>query len=148
MLRWQAKAAKARLTDNTTGPDSIRPKEEKWKKRLGGGDFDEGVVVIYLLLENSKGSGTVETIYKEHKIGGGSVMPLCGIMLPPSKNQRESANMMLFADTTAARTRITPLVLSCLPFTILVLNNNEIKINPSMNKLLSRLAYCSNTMTI
>ena len=98
-------------------------------------------MVIYLLLENSKGSGTVETIYKEHKIGGGSVMPLCGIMLPPSKNQRESANMMLFADTTAARTRITPLVLSCLPFTILVLNNNEIKINPSMNKLLSRLAY-------
>ena len=46
MLRWQAKAAKARLTDNTTGPDSIRPKEEKWKKgweggfrRGGGGDL-------------------------------------------------------------------------------------------------------------
>ena len=58
------KPPKARLY-HTTGPDLIRPKKANGKK-AGSWVLDEGGVLIHLLLENSKCSGTVKTIYKEH----------------------------------------------------------------------------------
>ena len=65
------------------------------ENKLGVGDFDEGGRMIHSLFENDKGSGTVQSIAPYSTIGGGSAMPLCGIVLPPSKNQRKSANMLL-----------------------------------------------------
>ena len=57
-------------------------------------------------------------------IGGGSAMPLCGIVLPLSKNQRESASMLSLKEAPVARTPAASLILPGPPSILRVLNNN------------------------
>ena len=72
--------------------------------KFGLGDFDlddERAVVIMSALEDAKG-GVATASLQNDKAGSGSAMPLCGIVLPLSKKQNESTNV-LFTPFSHAR---------------------------------------------
>mmetsp|Transcript_8206 Transcript_8206/g.20184 ORF Transcript_8206/g.20184 Transcript_8206/m.20184 type:complete len:84 (-) Transcript_8206:59-310(-) len=82
------------------------------EKRLGVGFSTRGGVLIHLLLENSKCSGTVKTIYKEHNRWWQCNASVWHCAATSKKSKR--VDQHAFSDATAAaRTRIAPLVLSC-----------------------------------
>ena len=82
----------------------LRGEVDKKEKKLGVGDFDEEAISV---LEDAKDCGTIDSIAKG-KAGSGGAMPLCGIVLPLSKGQRESAcSSMPFSPFIHVRSRET-----------------------------------------
>ena len=68
-------------------------KLQNGKMKFGLGDFDlddERAGAINSALEDAKG-GVATASLQNDKAGSGSAMPLCGIVLPLSKRQKESA---------------------------------------------------------
>ena len=65
--------------------DSFRP--------MKMGNFKEDRVVIHWRWGLRRAATQIDQLTENEK-SGGSAMPLSGIVLPPSKNQREPANML------------------------------------------------------